>query len=196
MHTIRATVDCPDSKEGAPHMGEDSIPVQTKSRPVRHITIDGARPYAELRSDYERAVPHFDRLEAIGVVLSGAGWPAIEGLSRATASNGFVNFFAFDPSPVMRLNGNEGNATTYLAGNIVAAEPGFRADPSCFLYIPLRIVISEGAGGVGRLSFDHPNDLFGVFDAQARSVGEHFTSALGELLDHLGLPVPAELSGG
>jgi uncharacterized protein (DUF302 family) len=163
-------------------------PVKTTSRPVRHITIDSGRPYRDLRADYEHAVPHFDRLEAIGVVLSGAGWSAVEGLSSATAVNGFVNFFTFDPSPVMKLNGNDGNAATYLAGNIVAAEPGFRADPSCFLYIPLRLVIAEGAEGTGMFSFDHPEDLFAVFGEDAQNVGSHFAAALRTLLEKLDLP--------
>jgi uncharacterized protein (DUF302 family) len=179
-------------------MGEDTVneqasPVNVQTRPVRHFTIDSGRDYAQLRADYEAAVPNFDRLEAIGVVLSGAGWEAIRGLSQATAVNGFVNFFAFDPSPVMKLNGNDGHGVTYLAGNIVAAEPGFRANPACFLYIPLRIVITEGADGAGRLSFDSPDDLFAVFDDAARDVGAHFTRALAGLLEHLELPVPAEL---
>jgi uncharacterized protein (DUF302 family) len=180
-------------------MGEDAVtdqaaPVSMQSRPVRHFTIDSGRPYAKLRADYEVAVPNFDRLEAIGVVLSGAGWEAIRGLSEATAVNGFVNFFVFDPSPVMKLNGNDGHGVTYLAGNIVAAEPGFRADPSCFLYVPLRIVITEGVDGAGRLSFDSPDDLFAVLGDAARAVGAHFTQALTGLLEHLELPVPAELT--
>jgi uncharacterized protein (DUF302 family) len=177
-------------------MADQAGAIETKTRPVRQIELDSGRPYRQLRSEYEEAVPHFDRLEAIGVVLSGAGWRAIEGLSAATATNGFVNFFTFDPSPVMRLNGNEGNVTTYLAGNIVAAEPAFRADPSCFLYVPLRIVIAEAGSGVGRFSFDHPDDLFAVLSEPARQVGAHFTSALAKLLDHLRLPVPADLVAG
>jgi uncharacterized protein (DUF302 family) len=175
-------------------MTDRTARIETQARPVRHFAIDSGRPYAELRADYESAVPPFDRLEAIGVTLSGAGWSAIRGLSEATAVNGFVNFFVFDPSPVMKLNGNTGHGVTYLAGNIVAAEPGFRADPSCFLYIPLRIAIAERPDGGGRLSFDSPSDLFGVFGQEARDVGSGFTKALAGLLCHLDLPVPDGLA--
>jgi hypothetical protein len=45
----------------------------------------------------------------------------------------------------MALHGNTGHAVTYLAGNIIKAEPGLRAEPGCFLYMPLRIAISESA---------------------------------------------------
>src|SRR6202453_4006294 len=118
-----------------------------RARTVHHIRIDSGRPYAQFRTDYETVVPSFDRLEAIGVVKSDAGWTAIESLSDATATHGLVNFFTFDPSPVMKLNGNTGHGVTYLAGNIVDAEKGFRADPACFLYLPLRIVLSADADG-------------------------------------------------
>src|ERR1700689_941259 len=99
--------------------------VTIKARTVRHIAVATGRPYDEFRAAYEAAVPSFDRLEAIGVVKSGAGWAAIEGLSRNTATHGFVNFFTFDPSPVMKLNGNTGRGVTYLAGNIVRPNGDF-----------------------------------------------------------------------
>jgi hypothetical protein len=134
-----------------------------ESRPVRHAIIDTGRPHEAFRAEYEQAVPHFDRLEAIGVVLSGAGCEGIKSLSAATAIHGFVNFFVFDPSPVMALNGNTGRVVTYLTGNSVLAERGFRLDPACFLYVPLRVGIAEGADGNARLSIDLPGDLFAAF---------------------------------
>jgi len=39
-------------------------------------------------------------------VRSGAGWSGITALSDATAGNGLVNIFTFDPSPLMKLNGS------------------------------------------------------------------------------------------
>lgn len=165
--------------------------VRIDSRPVRHAIIETGRPYEEFRAQYEQAVPHFDRLEAIGVVLSSAGWEGIKSLSAATAVHGFVNFFIFDPSPVMALNGNRGRAVTYLAGNIILAEQGFRLDPACFLYLPLRVIIAEGGDGNARLSIDFPGDLFAVYGrAELEEVGAVFAKEFAALLGHLGLPVP------
>ena len=82
---------------------------------VHPIRIDGGRPRAQFRTDYETVVPSFDRLEAIAVVKSDAGWTAIERRSDATAIRGLVNLFTFDPSPVMELRGNMGHAG-YLSG--------------------------------------------------------------------------------
>jgi len=164
-------------------------------RTVRHIAIATGRPYETFRAEYEAAVPAFDRLEAIGVVQSGAGWPAIEGLSRNTATHGLVSFFTFDPSPVMQLHGSTRRGVTYLSGNIIEAEKGFRVDPACFLYLPLRVVITEASDGTAVLGLDVPADLFCVFgDPLLTEAGERFTRLLGELLRHLRLPVPREIA--
>ena len=48
-----------------------------RARTVHHIRIDSGRPYTQFRTDYETVVPSFDRLEAIGVVKSNAGWTAM-----------------------------------------------------------------------------------------------------------------------
>jgi hypothetical protein len=163
--------------------------IRSRARTVRHFDIDTGRPYGDFRAAYEAAVPHFDRLEAIGVALSGAGWSAVRGLSAATAPHGFVNFFAFDPSPVMAVNGHTGHGVTYLTGNIVKAEPGFGIDPSCFLYIPLRVAIAEDSRGNAHLSFDHPDDLFAVFgNSGLTAVGAEFTRSFWALLRYLELP--------
>jgi uncharacterized protein (DUF302 family) len=113
-------------------------------------------------------VPHFDRLKAIGVVLSGSGWEAIQRLSDATAVNGLVNLFVFDPSPVIAFNGPAGNAVTYMTGNIVKAEVGLREHPACFLYLPLRVVIAADDGGEAELRIDHPRrSVLGVRESGA-----------------------------
>ena len=146
-----------------------------RARTVHHIRIDSGRPYTQFRTDYETVVPSFDRLEAIGVVKSNAGWTAIESLSNATAIHGLVNFFTFDPSPVMKLHGNTGHAVTYL-------------------YLPLRIVIAEDPAGNGQISFDHPADLFAVYgNPELDPVSSEFTATLAGVLTLLGLEVPLEL---
>jgi hypothetical protein len=165
----------------------DAVKVSTRS--VRHVAVDTGRRWDEVKAAYEQVVPHFDRLEAIGVVLSQSGWEAITRLSAATATNGLVNFFTFDPSPVMALNGHTAKGVTYLAGNIVKAEAGFAVDPACFLYIPLRIGISaSGPEASAILSFDHPRDLFEAFAPGLEEVSADFVETLASVLDLLEVP--------
>jgi hypothetical protein len=171
--------------------------ITIRPRVVRHVSIDSGQPYAAFRAAYEKAVPAFDRLEAMGVVRSGAGWAGITALSDATAGQGLVNVFTFDPSPLMALNGSTRQGVTYLAANIVRAERGFRVDPASFLYIPLRIMISETEQGSGQISFDVPADQMTVFGhPELDHVGAGSSQTLAVLLNHLGVSVPAELQGG
>lgn len=65
-----------------------------RPRIVRHVSIDSGQPCAAFRA----AV-----------------------LSDATAGNGLVNVFTFDPSPLMKLNGNTRSGVTYLTANVVRA---------------------------------------------------------------------------
>jgi hypothetical protein len=170
--------------------------IKVVSRVVRQLSIDAGRSFDVLRSAYEKAVPQFDRLEAIGVVVSGGGWEGITKLSDATAVRGLVNFFTFDPSPVMRLNGGSRRAVTYLSGNLIKMDPGFHVDPSCLLYLPLRLAIVELDEDNAELSLDLPSDLLVAFSGVALSaVGRDFNRVLADLFRHLALPVPSEFLG-
>jgi uncharacterized protein (DUF302 family) len=169
--------------------------IQVVTRPVRQITMNTGRPWSDFRTAYERAVPHFDHWEAVGLAQSGSGWDAIRRLSEATAVDGFVNFFVFDPSPVMHLNGSSGNAVTYLIGNIIKAEEGFRRHPGCFLYVPLRVVIASDDAGDAELTIDHPADLLSAYgDPVLDSVAKEFCRVFAVLLAQLDVPVPPELA--
>ena len=53
-------------------------------RTVRHVAIGTGRPYESFRAEYETAVPSFDRLEAIGVVKSGAGYEFLPALWKTS----------------------------------------------------------------------------------------------------------------
>jgi hypothetical protein len=168
--------------------------IKVAPRVVRQLSIDAGRPFDVLRSAYERAVPPFDYLEAMGVDISGGGWDGIIRLSETTAVHGLVNFFTFDPSPVMRLNGSSRRAVTYMSGNLVRMDPGFRVNPSCLLYVPLRLVIVELDDDNSELSLDLPSDLLiPLAEEMPSTVGRDFNHVLADLFQHLALPVPSEL---
>jgi hypothetical protein len=169
--------------------------VQVVTRPVRQITINTGQPWAEFRGDYERAVPSFDCPEGIRVVLGNGGCHAIECPSGSNATNGFVNFFTFEPNRVMDLTGSAGNAVTYMTGNITKAELGFRRRPGCLIYIPLRVVISAGHNREAQLTIDHPADLFAAYgDPVLDHVAAEICMDFVDLLGQLGAPVPSVLT--
>jgi uncharacterized protein (DUF302 family) len=172
----------------------DMSQIRVVPRVVRQLTIDADRPFDIMRESYEKAVPPFDRMEAIGVTVSGGGWEGITHLSEATALHGLVTFFTFDPSPVMRLNGATRRAVTYVSGNIVKAEKGFRINPACIVYLPLRVVIAECDEDNSELTIDWPSDLISAFsDTGMSDVAQDFNRTIADLFEHLALPVPMEL---
>ena len=78
----------------------------------------------------------------------------------------------------MKLNGSTRQGATYLAADIIRAERGFRADPACFLYIPLRIMIAETEQGTGQISFDVPGRRGGWQDARSAAGTPRGTGAV------------------
>jgi hypothetical protein len=168
--------------------------IRVAPRIVRQLILDADRPFDIMRAAYEEAVPSFDRMEAIGVAISGGGWEGITRLSEATAVHGLVNFFTFDPSPVMKLNGNHRRAVTYMSGNIVEAEKGFGINPACIIYLPLRVVIAECDDDNSELIIDWPSDLLSAFtDDGMKTIGQDFNQTIADLFEHLALPVPVQL---
>src|SRR5262249_60067076 len=133
-------------------------------------------------------------VEPVGGGAGGGGGAGCGALPANPGVHGLVSFFPFDPSRVRRLNGSPRRGVTYLSGNIVEAEKGFRVNPACFLYLPLRLVISEAPDGTAVLGVDVPADLLGAFSGpEMADVGAVFTRTLATLLRHLRLPVPAEI---
>src|SRR6185312_3081743 len=111
------------------------------------------------------------------------------------APNSFVNFWTLDPMPMMRLAGNQQRAITYLMGNNAIAETMFRHDPGIILYAPLRTAIYETAPGHAQFSTDQPSTKFASFDdPRIAEVGAQLDAKLAELLRHMSLPVPPELT--
>jgi hypothetical protein len=63
------------------------------------------------------------------------------------------------------------------------------------LHAPLHTMIWESPHGATHFAFDRPSDQFGSFEMPAiTAVGMELDQKLAALLDHLGLPVPAQLN--
>jgi hypothetical protein len=75
--------------------------------------------------------------------------------------NGFVNFFTFDPTPVMEVHGHTGRDPPDRQHR--RGREGLRHRPCCFLYLPLRVILTEGPDGNAVLGVDVPADLFAAF---------------------------------
>ncbi|MEU8383328.1 DUF302 domain-containing protein [Streptosporangium sp. NPDC048865] len=171
--------------------------VQTFAHEVNRLTVAVPAPFQEFRERYERAVPAFDAGRFERLVGDGAGWDTVLRATAENAPHGFLIYWSFDATPLMRLAGDRWLCVEYLMGNHTIAQRMFRHDPAVMLYAPLRTVIYEDAQGVTRFAVDQPGTRFvGFGDPAVTEVGLELDRELAALLDHLGAPVPAELLHG
>ncbi len=167
----------------------------TKTIPhlVNRFVIDADDTFDDLRQRFESLVPTIDFAKLTDLIESG-DLSRVRQYTAEHAPNSFVNFWTFDPTPMMALAGHRTRAITYMVGNNVIVETMFRHDPGVMLYAPLRTAIYEDTAGGLHLSIDQPSNRFASFgDPRITEVGALLDTKLAALLRLLGVPVPVEL---
>jgi uncharacterized protein DUF302 len=161
---------------------------------VNRFVIDAHDGFDDVRARYESLVPTVDFAELVEVIGTG-DYALVQQYTAEHAPNSFLNFWALDPMPVMRMAGHERRAITFLVGNNVIAETMFRHDPGIILYAPMRTAIYESISGRVQFSIDQPSSKFDSFGNPAiAKVGAQLDAKVAELLRLMSLPVPAELA--
>ena len=167
----------------------------TKTIPhlVNRFVIDTDDTFDDLRQRFESLVPTIDFAEFTEVIES-RELARVQRYTAEHAPHSFVNFWTFDPTPMMTLAGHRTRAITYMMGNNVIAETMYRHHPGVMLYAPLRTAIYEDTDGAVHLSIDQPSSRFASFgDPRITEVGAQLDAKLAALLRLLGVPVPVEL---
>jgi hypothetical protein len=167
---------------------------KTVTHTVNRFVIDAADGFDDVRERYESLVPTVDFAELIEVIATG-DLARVKQYTAEHAPHSFVNFWALDPMPMMQLAGHQQRAITYTMGNNVIMETMYRHDPGVILYAPLRTAIYEDPLGRAHLSIDQPSSKFASFgDPRIAAVGAQLDAKVAELLQHMSLPVPPELT--
>jgi hypothetical protein len=160
---------------------------------VNRFVIDTDDTFDDVRQRYESLVPTIDFAKLADLIEAG-DLSTVQRYTAEHAPHSFVNFWTFDPTPMMHLVGHPTRAITYMMGNNVIVETMFRHDPGVMLYAPLRTEIYEDNTGRIHLSIDQPSTRFASFgDPRITEVGLQLDVKLAALLHLLGLPVPDEL---
>ncbi len=160
---------------------------------VNRLVIDTDDPFDDVRQRYESLVPTIDFGELTDLIEAG-DLSRVRQYTAEHAPHSFVNFWTFDPTPMMHLVGHRTQAVTYMMGNNIIVETMFRHDPGVMLYAPMRTAIYEDTAGRVHLSVDQPSSRFASFgDSRITEVGLQLDVKLAALLHLLGLPVPHEL---
>ena len=167
----------------------------TKTIPhlVNRFVIHTDDTFDDLRQRFESLVPTIDFAELTEVIESGE-LARVQRYTAEHAPHSFLNFWTFDPTPMMELVGHSTRAITYMMGNNVIAETMYRHHPGVMLYAPLRTVIYEDTDGAVHLSIDQPSSRFASFgDPRITEVAAQLDAKLATLLRLLGVAVPVEL---
>jgi hypothetical protein len=165
----------------------------TISHLVNRFDIESDDTFDELRRSYESLVPTINFAELTAVIESG-DLARVQEYTAAHAPNSFVNFWTFDPTPMMQLVGHRTRAITYMMGNNVIVETMFRHDAGVMLYAPLRTAIYEDTAGRVHFGIDQPSSKFASFgEPRIAEVGLQLDLKLAALLRLLNVPLPVEL---
>jgi uncharacterized protein (DUF302 family) len=128
--------------------------------PVEHITIECRRPFAEVRAELERLVPHFD-VDAIQAML--AEDPANAKRSLETGPE-LAIFLSRDHGALLAIENRTSRAIQYEIGNPLTASKMTRHRLPAGLYAPLRIILYENDRGIACFDYDRPSTQFGQFE--------------------------------
>ncbi len=163
---------------------------------VNRLLIDVTGTFDDFHARYEEAVPRIDPAAISAFVERRAAWDEVVAATEAAAPHGFLIYWSLGMT-LMTLAGDQGSCVTYLMGNHTIAERMYRHDPAAMLYAPLRTVICAGADGRTQFVIDQPSTAFSSFAIpEITKVGHELDGKLVALLEALGTPVPAVLTGG
>jgi hypothetical protein len=169
--------------------------IQAVRYSTTRFTIDTGQDPESFRARYEQAVPPLPKDEVAELARRKAPWAQMLDLIASTAPLGFLIYFRNDSDPVFPLAGDTATCTSYLMGNHTIAERMYRYEPSILLYAPLHTAVWGQPEGPAYFTFDRPSDQFGSYDRpEIAAVGRELDHKLAVLIDHLGLPVPLELT--
>jgi hypothetical protein len=169
--------------------------VTARTREVTRLEIETGQDYPTIRDRYERAVPPMDTERTYALVAERAPWSRVLELASENAPLDFMIYWKLEAQPLFGLAGDRARCSEYLMGNHTIAERMYRHDAGAMLHAPLRTTIHEAPDGRVLFAIDRPSDLFGVFGRpEITEVGRELDRKVAELLRHLDLPVPAELT--
>ncbi|GAA3434250.1 hypothetical protein [Kutzneria kofuensis] len=172
----------------------DSDGVRVITHQVRRLEVPVAAGFEDFRGRYELAAPVWDVAGFARLAEAGAGWNAVTEAAAANAPHGFIRYWGADIESTMRLSGRSRPCVEYLMGNHIYAQRMYRHNPGVMLYAPLRTAIHVDYDDRTWFTVDQPSTRFGSFsDERIAAVGIELDAKLAALIDHLGLPVPADL---
>jgi uncharacterized protein (DUF302 family) len=175
------TIASAQAPSGAPALTE------SRSVTIQHVTVTSRRSFEATIQAFEKQIGIFDPEALKSVGEPNAQLEQIKAKLEAMAgSSGFMRFGGIHKfGELVALAGQPtGKANQYVVGNPLIALQMVRHKFGVGLYVPLRILISEDAGGVTHLEYDLPSSLLEQFkdpevDKVAHMLDEKLSALIG-----------------
>jgi uncharacterized protein (DUF302 family) len=130
---------------------------------VDHIRQTTAKPFDEVRADFERQLGRFDASEYQALAAGENAETARARIEAMAGPSGFMLFGTIDHGALLRIAGHPRKAVQYVVGNPLYAIEMTRHALGAALYAPLRVLIYEDDNGKTHIEYDRPSSLFGQF---------------------------------
>ena len=139
------------------------IPVNNSRFVVDHIRLTTAKPFDQVRTDFERQLGRFDA-DAYTSLAAGENAETVRTRIEAMAGpSGFMVFATQDHGALLRIAGLARKALQYVVGNPLDAVQMTQHVIGASLYAPLRVLLYENDEGKTCVEYDRPSSLFGQF---------------------------------
>jgi Domain of unknown function DUF302 len=126
--------------------------VTSRAIEVEHVTIESAKPSAEVKAALESALPALDQRVSL-LLRDGASERAKEALERGPELSIFLTR---DHGNLLQITGHLRKALQYEIGNPLTASRMTQHQLATALYAPLRVVLYENAAGQSVFEYDRP----------------------------------------
>lgn len=138
-------------------------PVNNSRFVVDHIRLTTARPFDQVKADFERQLGRFDE-DVYKSLAAGENAEAVRTRIEAMAGpTGLMLFALFDHGSLLRVAGLTRKAVQYLVGNPLYAIRMTQHAIGASLYAPLRVLLYENDEGKACVEYDRPSSLFAQF---------------------------------
>ena len=139
------------------------VPVSTSRVVVDHIRLTTAKPFDQVRTDFERQLGRFDA-DAYQSLAAGENAETARTRIEAMAGpSGLMVFAMYDHGSLLRVTGLTRKALQYVIGNPLYAIQMTQHAIGASLYAPLRVLLYENDEGKTCVEYDRPSSLFGQF---------------------------------
>jgi uncharacterized protein (DUF302 family) len=157
-------------------------PVNNTRFVVDHIRLTTAKPFDQVRTDFERQLGRFDADAYTSLAAGENAETARTRIEAMAGPSGLMVFAIYDHGTLLRVAGLTRKALQYVVGNPLYAIQMTQHAIGASLYAPLRVLLYEDDEGKACVEYDRPSSLFGQFgDDRIAQVASSLDQKLGDL---------------